>query len=103
MAAEMHVVKKVKKKSKGLLLRLAFLAVFVYVLVVFVNQQIAITQKGDTYNDLTAQLSAQKLENDEIKALTEGENIAAYVERIARETLNYVFPGETIFVNIAGK
>ena len=53
MAAEVYVVKKSKKEHKSLLLRFAFLAAFVYVLVVFVNQQITISQKRDTYNDIT--------------------------------------------------
>ena len=102
MAADMYVVKKNKKERKSLLLRLAFLAALVYVVVVFVNQQITITQKRNMYEQITTQIADQKLVNDEIKSLTEAENMDAYVERIARETLNYVFPGETIFVDIAG-
>ena len=102
MESKFRVVEKTKKKKKSLLLRLAFLAVFAYVLIVFVNQQMSISQKRSQYEDLTTQLSNQELTNEELRALNETENIAAYVEKIARETLNYVFPGETIFVNISG-
>ena len=102
MELNFHVDEKNKKKKKSFLLRLAFLVVFAYVLIVFVNQQMTISQKQSQYNDLTTQLSNQELANEELKALNETENIAAYVEKIARNTLNFVFPGETIFVNISG-
>lgn len=101
MDKTVHIVKKEKKK-KSLLLRLAVLAAFAYVLIVFVNQRITISQKRVQYNELMSDFSQQQIANEELKSLSESENLAAYVERIARETLNYVFPGEKIYVNIVG-
>ena len=101
MKDTVRVVKKGKKK-KSLLLRVAIIAVFAYVMIVFVNQQITISQKKVQRDQLTGELSQQQIENEELKSLSESENIAAYVERIARETLNFVFPGEKIYVNIVG-
>lgn len=101
MEKTVHVVKKEKKK-KSLLCRVAVLAVFAYIMVVFVNQRITIAQKQAQYDALSGELTQQQIENEELKSLTESENIATYVERIAREMLNFVFPGEKIFVNIVG-
>jgi cell division protein FtsB len=76
--------------------------VFANILVVFVSQRITIAKKQAQYDALSGELTQQQVANEELKSLTESENIATYVERIAREMLNYVFPGEKIFVNIVG-
>ncbi len=101
MEKTVRVVKKGKKK-KSLLFRAAIVALFVYFLVVFVDQRRTIAQKNAQYDALTGELTQQQIANEELKSLTESENLATYVERIAREMLNYVFPGEKIFVNIVG-
>ena len=101
MEKTVRVVKKEKTK-KSLLFRAAIFAVFAYFLVVFFGQRIMISQKSAQYEALTGELTQQQIANEELKSLTESENLATYVERIAREMLNYVFPGEKIFVNIVG-
>jgi cell division protein FtsB len=101
MEKAVRAVKKEKKK-KSLLWRVAILVVFANILVVFVSQRITIAKKQAQYDALSGELTQQQVANEELKSLTEAENIATYVERIAREMLNYVFPGEKIFVNIVG-
>ena len=58
------------KKKKSFFLRLAFIVVFIYVAVVFVNQQITIAQKKQEYQQLSAQLAEQidKLTRDHQRA-----------------------------------
>lgn len=101
MSSVMQIVKKTKKK-KSLLLRLAFLALIVYFTVVFVNQQLTISDKRTQVRNLETQLAEQSVKNAELKSLIGEENLDAYIEKLARETLNYVYPGETIYANIAG-
>ena len=86
-----------------MLLRLACLIVFAYILVVFVNQEVTISQKRAQYEQLQQQITAQQTENETMKSLTTEENREEYIEKIARETLNYVYPGEKVYVNIAGE
>ena len=102
MAASLHILQKSKRK-KSLLLRLACLIVFAYILVVFVNQEVTISQKRAQYEQLQQQITAQQTENETMKSLTTEENREEYIEKIARETLNYVYPGEKVYVNIAGE
>lgn len=90
------------KKKKSILLRLAFVIIFVYVAVMFVSQQVTIAQKKKEYQQLSAQLTEQKAQNAELKELSENEDLAAYYELIARETLNYAYPGEKVYVDVSG-
>ena len=90
------------KKKKSIFLRLAFVVVFIYVAVVFLNQQITIAQKKQEYQQLSAQLKEQKALNAELRELSENEDLAAYYELIARGTLNYAYPGEKVYVDISG-
>ncbi|MGI6261707.1 MAG: FtsB family cell division protein [Acutalibacteraceae bacterium] len=90
------------KKKKSIFLRLAFIVVFIYVAVVFVNQQVTIAQKKQEYQQLSAQLAEQKAQNAELRELSENEDLTAYYELIARGTLNYAYPGEKVYVDISG-
>lgn len=101
MKSVLQIVKKTKQK-KSLLLRLSFLALIIYVLVAFVNQQLTISGKHAELQSLESRLSAQTVQNAELQSLIGEDNWSTYIEKIARETLNYVYPGETIYANIAG-
>ena len=88
------------KKKKNFFLRLAFVIVLIYVLATWVNQQITIAEKKQEKQLLEAQLSEQNAENAELKLLSEEENVKALMEKIARETLDYVFPGEKEYIRV---
>lgn len=90
------------KKNKSVLLRLAFVLIFIYVAVIFVNQQVTIAQKKQEQQQITTQLAVQKAQNAELRELNENEDLAAYYELIARGTLNYAYPGEKVYVDISG-
>ena len=95
---------KAKKQKGSFLLRIAVLAFAVYVTVALVNQQVQISEKRRQLAQLKDQIQIQEIKNDDIKhALTSGKNAGNdYMERVAREGLDYAKPGERVFVNIAG-
>ncbi len=102
----MKVIKgKKKRRTWSILLPIAIAALAVYIIVMIVNQQIQIGQKSQELAELTAELDAQNVKNEELQATLEAgmDQNDDYVERVARESLDYTKPGEKVFVNIAGE
>lgn len=99
----MRVIKK-KKQRHSILLRVAIFAFAAYFLVALINQQIQISEKRQQLVGVQQQLQVQEIKNEDIKhALNSNVNQSKdYIERVAREGLDYAKPGERVFVNIAG-
>ena len=99
----MKVIKR-KKQRGSLLLKLAIFAFAAYIVFALVNQQVQINEKSQELADLQEQVETQKIENEDMKhALNaDEEETKEYIERVAREDLDYAKPGERVFVNIAG-
>ncbi|MCI1964580.1 MAG: septum formation initiator family protein [Oscillospiraceae bacterium] len=93
-----------QKHKKSFLLRLAVFAFAAYLLVALVNQQIKIQNKRRELEAAKQQIQIQEIKNEDLKhAFSTGANDeSGYIERKAREELNYAKPGERVFVNIAG-
>ncbi len=99
----MKVIKR-KKQRGSLLLKLAIFAFAAYIVFALVNQQVQINEKSQELADLQEQVETQKIKNADMKhALNaDEEETKEYIERVAREDLDYAKPGERVFVNIAG-
>jgi cell division protein FtsB len=99
----MKVIKK-KKQKGSILLRISVFAFIAYIMVALVNQQIQISEKRQQLASVQQQLKVQELKNDDIKhALKSGANASSdYMERVARQDLDFAKPGERVFVNISG-
>lgn len=96
---------KGKKPPKSILLRVAIFAFAVYALMLLVHQQAQISEKKQALSSVTQQIKIQEINNDDLKnALGSGQSgQSAYIEKAAREGLDFSKPGERVFVNIAGK
>lgn len=100
----MKVVKKSKSK-KHIFFRLAVLAFVAYVVVVLINQQVQIRAKQRELEALNEQIVIQDIKNTDIKRVlnSDEEEVKDYIERAARDgNLNLTYPGERVFINIAG-
>ena len=51
---------------------------------------------------MTQQVAAQEAANTELQRTLDSGDEAAYMERIARDKLGYVLPGEHIYVDMSG-
>ena len=87
----------VKPRKKSLLLRIALLALSVYVVVSLVQLQLQLNEGRQRLDDLNSQLDAQL---DAIAVLEDKrDNYKAYLEQQARKQ-GMAKPGETILVEI---
>ncbi len=97
----------IKKKLKTIKLTrfnlgiLAAAIVFLIMCIAVLQSYVSIGDKQKEYDELVERYNAQLLENDELNALLE-ESDDEYIERVAREKLDMVYPGERVFINSAG-
>lgn len=94
-----------KKQKKSILLRVAIFAFAVYALTALIQEQAAISEKKQELASVKQQIQIQEIKNEDLKsALGSGQNgQSGYIEKAAREGLDFSKPGERVFVNIAGK
>lgn len=95
--------KKLKKfKLTGFNLGLLAAAVVFLIMGIAVLQSyISIGDKQEEYDALVEKYNEQLLRNAELNALLE-ESDDEYIERVAREKLDMVYPGERVFINSSG-
>jgi len=92
-----------KKKRVGLTAKI-FIAVFaVYAAFTLVSLQVRINAKNQQQEKLKSQLEEQKLVNARLEAMIKDGNNEEYIADIARDMLDYVVPGERVFVDVSGK
>ena len=91
--------KRTKKSKRNIFLTVAVSVFAVYVVAVFISQQIQISGKKEELASMTQELQVQNMKNNEIKKSLDA-NIN--IERLARTGLDFVKPGERVFVNVAG-
>ncbi|MBQ5321493.1 MAG: septum formation initiator family protein [Oscillospiraceae bacterium] len=91
------------KKSKNILLSLVLLIFAGYIIYSIFSTQIDIANKKAELAKLSAQVQEVELSNEEMQGLLDSCDTEAYIERIAREKLDYVYPGERVYVDRSGK
>ncbi len=96
------------RKNRSLLLYVVLIVITLYSLFLMVDLQIRIKNAGDELNKIEEKIFTQEQTNAELKKVADAVDrnddkaFADYVEKIAREDLDYVKNGEVVFVNIAG-
>jgi cell division protein FtsB len=90
------------KAKKVKILKLAFIAFSIYVVVSFIVMQADIAKRKENLQTAKNELEQQQYLNEDIMSiLNSGEN-TEYIMRIAREKLGFVFPNERVFIDISG-
>ena len=87
------------------LLALVGLAFVVYALITLSGINSQIRERREQLNAIKDEITVQEIKNDAMSKtynLTESER-SAYMERLARDELDYVKEGERVFVNVAGE
>lgn len=87
-------------KRKSTLLRIAVALFLCFVCYTIVKLQIGISQMKSRLSDIEKENAAIEMEIEEKKITLEEGATRENVERIARETLNYVYPDEIIYTDL---
>lgn len=83
------------------MLALGAFALAGYFAITLIQLQIEISEKKDTLAQVQAQYNEKIAENKELEKVLEGGNEDEYIERIARDSLGYVKPGEKVYYDIS--
>ena len=101
------------KESKGffssklsiVLIAIVGLAFVVYALITLSGINSQINERTEELNEIQEEITVQEIKNDSMSKtynLTDSER-TAFMERLARDELDYVKEGERVFVNVAGE
>lgn len=106
--AKKSKLSKKTKKRQNWILYIAVIAFSLYIVVTIVDQQIQISNAKAELEELNNTISIQKIKNEELKQVADAVDsddldlFADYIEKVARVEFDYVKPGESVYVNIAG-
>ena len=91
---------KQKPQKFSFILSIGLLLLAGYFVISLINVNMQINDRKKEAQELDAQYEAQLAENEEINKVIDGGDKEEYIERIAREKLGYVMPGERVYYNI---
>jgi len=100
------VIDNPRKKSRlrYVLLYIAAIGFVFYAVITIINQNVKIAEKRAELSELQQHINVVEIESDYLQKVQnyEGDELAEYMEKIAKEDLGYVSEGERIFINVAG-
>lgn len=97
------MTRKTKEKNisfKKLLKVGGLLFLCVYIVFVFVEQQIALSKRSDVSKDIEEKIAEAKLEQQRLEDELDKAGTDEYLERMAREKLGLIKANERIFVDV---
>lgn len=100
-------VEQEPKSNRRYLFILFYIGVFafaVYAVITLVGLNSQIAEKRAELEEIQGEIRVQEIKNDEIGKMYNytDDEFADYVERIARDDLDFVKSGERVFVNVSG-
>ncbi|MBQ6153016.1 MAG: septum formation initiator family protein [Ruminococcus sp.] len=95
------------KSNRRFLFILFYIAVFafaIYAAITLIGLHSQIAEKRAELEEIQGEITVQEIKNDEIGKMYNytDDEFADYVERIARDDLDFVKSGERVFVNVSG-
>ncbi len=98
----MHKRSKTKKRSMhGWIVGLSILVATAYLVIYFIEGQMQIATLEQELGQVEQELSDLSVRNEELSGMMQADNQDMYVERVAREEMDYVRPNDRVFVDIS--
>ena len=96
--------KKISSRLVVVLVAVVAFAFVLYSVISLIGIQAQINERREELNELKSEITVQEIKNEEMSKtynLSDSER-SEYIERIARDELDYVKEGERVFVNVSG-
>ena len=87
------------KKSKKILRNLLIIAIAIYVIYIFINQQKTLNEYSKNTEELNQQIASEKQTNEDLNQQKENVNSLEFIEEMAREKLDMYHPNERVYVD----
>lgn len=94
-----------KRKTRYILLYLAAIGFVFYAVITIINQNVRIAENKAKLSELQQQINVVEIQSNYLEKVQnyKGQELAEYMEKIAKEDLGYVSDGERIFINVASE
>lgn len=87
------------KNKKSLLKKLVVIAIIIYAVITFINQQKILNNYASQTKAVQVKIEEATAKQQELNAEKENVNSAEYIEAIAREKLDMYLPNERVYVD----
>lgn len=87
------------KKNRKLLRNILIIAIAIYVVFVFVNQQQTLNEYSKNTEELNQQIAEEKANNEELNQKKDDVNSLDFIEEMAREKLDMYYPNEKVYID----
>lgn len=96
---------KKARKKRYILLYIAIIGFVFYAVITIINQSVQISKKRIELQNLQQQINVVEIQTQYLEKVQNytGEELEAYIEKIAKEDMGYIGEGERIFINVAGE
>ncbi len=87
------------KKNRKILKILLILAIAIYVIFVFINQQKTLNEYSKKSEELQQQIADEENNNQELNQKKDDVNSLEFIEEMAREKLDMYHPNERVYMD----
>ena len=87
------------KNKNGLLKKIIFVAVLIYAIITFINQQKILNNYTSQLNTIQVEIAEAKEQQEKLNDVKENVNSLEYIEILAREKLGMYMPNEKVYVD----
>ncbi len=87
------------KKRRLRLKNILMIAFIIYAAITIINQQFSISALKETEQAAVSKIEAVKKDNDKLMEMINNATSIEYIEKMAREQLGLVKPGEKVYID----
>ena len=87
------------KKNKKILRNIFIIAIIIYIVFIFINQQKTLNEYSKNAEELNQQIATEKATNEELNQKKEDVNSLEFIEDMASEKLDLDHPHESVYVD----
>lgn len=98
--AKAKTAPKRKKQTRSFILTLGLIMLIGYFVITFVGLQLERKEQSAVLQQKTAEHQQIVEENERLQSVLDSDDKSDYIEKIAREKLGYVMPGEKVFYDV---
>lgn len=91
---------KTSTKKRNVLKKVVFVAIGIYIIYIFINQQNILNSYKNSQVYYTGQIEEKKAYRETLYEKKKNINSEEYIEEIAREKLDMYLPNEKVFIDI---
>lgn len=91
-----------QKTRKSIIVRLCVFAFVAYAAITLIDMQVTLAERKQEAELLARRLEVQRIANKDLERQLAAGVDQEYIERVARDQLDYVYPDERVYIDISG-